>query len=447
MLVAPLIERKRNGGTLAPDEWRALLAGYHAGSVPDYQMSALAMAIYFRGLAADELAALLDGMIASGARLRRDRITRPMVDKHSTGGVGDKTSLILAPLAAECGLAVPMMSGRGLGHTGGTLDKLESIPGFRTRLPLSDAERLLAALGVVMIGQTDEIAPVDKRLYALRDVTATVESIPLISASIMSKKLAESLDGLVLDVKTGSGAFMPDPAKARELARTMIALGEARGCRVVALLTAMDRPLGRECGNALEVQEAIALLRNEGPQDLRAVTLALAEEMLLVGGVATDRAAARRQLDQALASGAALARFRKLVEAQGGDPRVVDDPSRLPRAPRQLVVEAVRDGVVTGIDPRVLGRAIVALGGGRARVEDAVDPAVGVTLHVTSGDVISHGRPLATIHARDDAGLTLGREAVLAAIGLDDGCVPRPLIEARLDRDGETPWSPPTAGR
>lgn len=446
MVVPRLIERKRNGEALHPDEWRALLAGYHAGTVPDYQMSALAMAICFRGLEADELAALLDGMIESGRRLDRAAIRAPMVDKHSTGGVGDKTSLILAPLAAECGLAVPMMSGRGLGHTGGTLDKLESIAGFRTGLSLDEAERILGDLGVVMIGQTGEIAPVDKQLYALRDVTGTVESIPLISASIMSKKLAESLDGLVLDVKTGIGAFMPDPLKARELARTMIALGEARGCRVVALLTAMDRPLGRECGNALEVRESIALLRNEGPQDLRAVTLALGEEMLLVGGIAATRDEARVRLEAALASGAALERFRRLIEVQGGDPRVVDDPSLLPTAPFTMVVESTQDGLVTGIDPRVLGRAIVALGGGRTRTDDLVDPAVGLTMHVTSGDLASPGRPLATVHARTEAGLAAGRAAVLQAVGIDDGYQPRPLIEARLDRHGEAPW-PPVAGR
>jgi pyrimidine-nucleoside phosphorylase len=441
MVVPRLIERKRNGEALTPDEWRDLLAGYHAGTVPEYQMSALAMAICFRGLAVEELAALLDGMIESGRRLDRSRLTRPLVDKHSTGGVGDKTSLILAPLAAECGLAVPMMSGRGLGHTGGTLDKLESIAGFRTGLSLAEAEVVLYDLGVVMMGQTGEIAPVDKKLYALRDVTGTVESIPLISASIMSKKLAESLDGLVLDVKTGTGAFMPDPAMAGELARTMIALGEARGCRVVALLTAMDRPLGRECGNALEVRESIDLLRNEGPQDLRAVTLALGEEMLLVGGVAATRADARARLEAALASGAALDRFRRLVERQGGDPRVIDDPSLLPTAPFTSVVTSPTAGLITGIDPRVLGRAIVALGGGRTRTDDVVDPAVGMTMHVTSGDVASVGRPLATVHARTEAGLALGRQAVLAAVGLDDGYEPRPLVEARLTRDGEEAWT------
>src|SRR6058998_702541 len=275
MIVGPLIERKRDGGTLSPEEWSALVAEYTAGRIPDYQIAALLMAVFMRGLERQELAALTDAMLASGDRLSFDGWATPRIDKHSTGGVGDKVSLVLGPLVAACGVAVPMMSGRGLGHTGGTLDKLESIPGFRTNLSLRETRAQIERIGCAMLGQTPEIAPADKRLYALRDVTGTVESIPLIAASIMSKKLAEGLTGLVLDVKTGSGAFMPQPERAIELARTMIGLGEARGCPTLALLTAMDRPLGRACGNALETEEAILALRGEGPPDLMEVTYAL----------------------------------------------------------------------------------------------------------------------------------------------------------------------------
>src|SRR6476659_6982293 len=309
MVIPALIEHKRDGGALTAEQWSGLIRAYVAGQVPDYQMSALLMAIYFRGLEPAELTALTDTMIDSGDRLNFDGHSRPVADKHSTGGVGDKVSLLLAPMVASCGVAVPMMSGRGLGHTGGTLDKLESIPGFRTNLSLREARDQIDRLGCAMLGQTPEIAPADKRLYALRDVTATVESIPLISACIMSKKLAEGLNGLVLDVKTGSGAFLTDPAKSIELARTMIGLGEAHGCRTVALLTAMDRPLGRACGNALEVEEAIAGLMGEGPADLMAVTFALGVEMLLTAGVATARTDARRRLDDSISSGRAREKF------------------------------------------------------------------------------------------------------------------------------------------
>src|SRR5215208_4153656 len=284
MVIQSLIQHKRDGNALEPEDWKRLIAEYTAGRVPDYQMSALLMAVLWRGLEPDELAALTDAMLKSGDRLRFDGLDRPVADKHSTGGVGDKVSLLLAPMVAACGVAVPMMSGRGLGHTGGTLDKLEAIPGFRTNLTLAEARAQVERLGCAMLGQTPEIAPADKRLYALRDVTATVESIPLIAASIMSKKLAEGLTGLVLDVKTGSGAFLTDPARSMELARTMIGLGEARGCPTVALLTAMDRPLGRACGNALEIEESIAALRGEGPPDLMSVTYALGAEMLVLAG-------------------------------------------------------------------------------------------------------------------------------------------------------------------
>jgi pyrimidine-nucleoside phosphorylase len=332
MLIPSLIQHKRDGNVIAPEDWTRLIADYTAGKVPDYQMSALLMAVVFRGLTPGELAALTDAMLASGDRLRFDGFPVPRVDKHSTGGVGDKVSLLLAPMVASCGVAVPMMSGRGLGHTGGTLDKLESIPGMRTGLSLADARAQIERIGCAMLGQTPEIAPADRRLYALRDVTGTVESIPLIAASIMSKKLAEGLNGLVLDVKTGSGAFIPDPVRALELATTMIGLGEARGCPTVALLTAMDRPLGRACGHSLEVEEALEGLQGAGPEDLMEVTYALGVEMLLLVGAAKDQADARRRLNESVSSGRALETFGRIVEAQGGNHAVVDDPAILPQA-------------------------------------------------------------------------------------------------------------------
>jgi len=327
---------------------------------------------------------------------------------------------------------VPMMSGRGLGHTGGTLDKLESIPGFRTSLTLREAQDQVGRLGCAMLGQTPEIAPADKRLYALRDVTGTVESIPLISASIMSKKLAEGLNGLVLDVKTGSGAFLPEPARAIELAQTMIALGQARGCPTVALLTAMDRPLGRSCGNALEVEESIAGLRGEGPDDLMEVTFALGVEMLLLVGAAADPGEARRRLEETITSGRALEMFGRIIEAQGGNPAVIDDPAVLPQAAEVEVFRANRDGVVAAVEPRRLGRAIVELGGGRRTIEDEIDPSVGFVIPAKPGDRVRAGEPLASIFARDQGGVSLGIEALSEAIVLADEGWLTPLITHRI---------------
>ncbi len=436
MVVASLIQRKRNGGVLEPDEWRALIERYVAGAVPDYQISALLMAVYFRGLEPAELAALTDAMIASGDQLRFEGIDRAVVDKHSTGGVGDKVSLLLAPLVASCGVAVPMMSGRGLGHTGGTLDKLEAIAGFRTGLGLREAEAQVRRLGCAMLGQTEEIAPADKRLYALRDVTATVESIPLISASIMSKKLAEGLDGLVLDDKTGSGAFLPELDRAIELARTMIALGDARGCRVVALLTAMDRPLGRACGNALEVEESIHGLAGEGPDDLMDVTYALGIEMLLVAGVDQDRAAARERLEKSVRSGRALETFARIIEAQGGNPAIVEDPGVLPQAKAVEVFSAPAGGLVERVEPRAIGEAIVAMGGGRRVVTDSVDPSVGFVITVKPGDRIERGQPIASVFARDADGIALGMAALRRAIVMGEAAAPLPLVSHRITAGG-----------
>jgi pyrimidine-nucleoside phosphorylase len=436
MVIPSLIQHKRDGAALRPTEWTALIEGYTAGRVPDYQMSALLMAVVWRGLTPEELAALTDAMLQSGDRLRFDGFERPRADKHSTGGIGDKVSLLLAPMVASCGVAVPMMSGRGLGHTGGTLDKLESIPGFRTALTLSEAKTQVERIGCAMLGQTPEIAPADKRLYALRDVTGTVESIPLIAASIMSKKLAEGLNGLVLDVKTGSGAFLPEEAQAIELARTMIGLGEVRGCPSVALLTAMDRPLGRSCGNALEVEEAIDGLRGEGPGDLMEVTYALAVEMLLLVGAASDAADARKKLEDSVSSGRALETLGKIIEAQDGDRRVVDDPALLPQAAEVEVFRAPRDGVVAQIEPRKIGRAILELGGGRRTIEEEIDPSVGFVIPAKPGDRVKAGEPLASVFARNRDGIETGFRALREAIIIGDEGRLTPLITHRVTASG-----------
>ncbi|HEY1953739.1 MAG TPA: thymidine phosphorylase [Gemmatimonadaceae bacterium] len=420
MIVPRLIERKRNGGRLDPAEIRELVLAYAGGGVPDYQMSALLMAIYFRGLDREEMGGLMQAMLESGRRLDLSGLPVARIDKHSTGGVGDKTSLILAPLIASLGIAVPMMSGRGLGHTGGTLDKLESIPGFRTALSLADAQRQIARIGCAMLGQTEEIVPADRKLYALRDATATVEVIPLIAASIMSKKLAEDLNGLVLDIKRGSGSFMPDLHDDLELAKAMIDLGAAHGCNVVALITAMDRPLGHACGNALEVAESIDVLKGGGPRDLIEVTMALGARMLVLGTVASSADAAHAMMHDAITSGNALRKFEEIVAAQGGDAAVIRNPSLLPGAPFRAEFTAARDGVVQSVDPREIGHGIIALGGGRTRMEDSVDPAVGFVISAKPGNRVSAGQELATIHARSESGLAAGRSVLARAIVIGD---------------------------
>jgi pyrimidine-nucleoside phosphorylase len=436
MVIPSLIQHKRDGHALRPAEWTELIGEYTAGRVPDYQMSALLMAVVWRGLTPEELTALTDAMLASGDRLRFDGFDRPRADKHSTGGIGDKVSLLLAPMVASCGVAVPMMSGRGLGHTGGTLDKLESIPGFRTALTLQETRAQVERIGCAMLGQTPEIAPADKRLYALRDVTGTVESIPLIAASIMSKKLAEGLNGLVLDVKTGSGAFLPEQAQALELARTMIGLGQSRGCPTVALLTAMDRPLGRSCGNALEVEEAIDGLRGAGPADLMEVTYALGVEMLLLVGAAGSAAEARVRLETTIASGKALETMALLIDAQGGNPRVLDDPGLLPQAGEVEFFRAPRDGVVSRIEPRRIGRGILELGGGRRTIEDQIDPAVGFVIPAKPGDRVQAGEPLASVFARNREDIETGFQALREAIVIGDEGVQTPLVTHRVTADG-----------
>lgn len=442
MLAYRLIERKRDGGRLEPGEWRALIRAYVAGHVPDYQMAALLMAIFWRGLDRTETAALTEAMLTSGATLTGMREDVPRVDKHSTGGVGDKVSLVLAPLVAVCGVHVPMMSGRGLGHTGGTLDKLEAIPGFRTSLTLDEARAQLDRVGCVMMGQTDEIAPADRRLYALREATATIESIPLIAASIMSKKLAEGLDALVLDVKRGSGSFLPELERVLELAKLMIDLGAEHGTHVTALVTAMDRPLGRACGNALETEEAIHALRGDGPPDLMALTYALGAEMLVLTGVAEDEDEARRRMEIAISTGSAADKFAEIIEAQGGNPAVIDDPAILPQAAECELYAAPQRGFVASVEPRAIGRGVVALGGGRTRIDDAIDPAVGFVITAKPGDWVDAGEPLATIFARDPAGVAAGKAALAQAIRIaDEAELPIPLISHRITMAGVERYS------
>jgi len=440
-LAQRLIERKRDGGHVEPGEWRALTSAYAAGHVPDYQMAAFLMAAYIRGLDRAETSALTDAMLATGSRLSLDHLGVGRVDKHSTGGVGDKVSIVLAPLVASLGVAVPMMSGRGLGHTGGTLDKLESIPGFRTALSLAEATRQLETIGCALLAQSSEIAPADRKMYALRDATSTVESVPLIAASIMSKKLAEGLTGLVLDVKRGSGAFLPELERGVELAQTMINLGSDRGCEVVALITAMDRPLGRACGNALEVEEAIHTLRGEGPPDVLGVTYALGAEMLVLGGAASSLDAARRSMEVAISSGKAARKFEEIIAAQGGNPGVVDDPSVLPQAGACELFLAPRQGVVARVEPRAIGRGVTALGGGRTRLDDTIDPSVGFVITAKPGDVVQQAEPLATIFARDRAGIESGLAALRQAIIISDEAeLPLPLISHRVSAAGIAPF-------
>ena len=433
MTLRDLIARKRDGGALSSEEWAYVARGVAADTFPDYQVAALLMASFLRGLTPDETVALTDAMLTSGSALRLDHLKVGRVDKHSTGGVGDKVSLVLAPLVATCGVAVPMVSGRGLGHTGGTLDKLESIPGFNTSLTLEEAALQVERIGCVIIGQTAEVAPADRKLYAMRDVTGTVAAMPLIAASIMSKKLAEGLTGLVLDVKTGNGAFLPSLDDELALARQMVAIGEHYGCPVVVLLSNMDFPLGRECGNANEVAEAIAALKGGGPSDLRELTLRLGAEMLVLGGVAATIPTATARLEEALSGGAALAKFREMVFAQGGNPAVCDDPEHvLPRPRRRQPYRATRDGIVQRVNALVIGRAITTLGGGRETMEDTIDHAVGFSLCVIPGDKVRRGDVLAWVLASDDAGVAAGKAALdeAIAIGDDEVSVP-PLISPR----------------
>ena len=438
MRAVDIIVSKRDGRALSRDQIRSFVSGVTEGTLPDYQASALLMAIVLRGMSAEETAWLTDAMVHSGVRVDLSGIPGVKVDKHSTGGVGDKASLVLAPLAAACGVPVPMMSGRGLGHTGGTLDKLEAIPGFRVNLSLEEMKAALARTGCAMLGQTEQIAPADKRLYALRDVTGTVESIPLISASIMSKKIAEGIDALVLDVKTGSGAFMKTEADSRRLAESLVSIGNASGVRTEAIITAMDAPLGCAVGNALEVIECIEVLKGRGPADLVEVSLELAERMLLVGKVAPDRPDAKRRVAEARASGVGLERFQRIIEGQGGDPRVVDDYGRLPQVPGRHEVTADRGGYVVRLDAELVGRASVALGAGRDRIEDSIDPAVGIMVRATVGDRVGAGDPVLELHYRDPGRLNAALALLARAVTIGDD---RPVVRRRLvgEVSGEVP--------
>jgi pyrimidine-nucleoside phosphorylase len=400
--VIDLIRKKRDGGALSAAEIEYLVAGCTDGSIPDYQMSAWLMAVVLRGMTREETAALTHAMLHSGEVLDLSSLPAMKVDKHSTGGVGDKTSLVLAPLVAAGGLYVPMISGRGLGHTGGTLDKLESIPGFRVGLAVPEFHRVLKACGCSMIGQTEKIAPADRKLYALRDVTGTVESPYLICASIMSKKLAEGTDGLVLDVKTGSGAFMKKEDDAVFLAELMVETGERMGKRMVALITDMNQPLGRMVGNALEVQECIEVLHGGGPADLRDLCLQLAAWMFYLGGASQTVTHGKQLAGEIIASGKAFERFRQMVELQGGDISTIDDPTRLPGADHRVDVPSPKAGYVTAIACEQVGTACVILGGGRERKEDSVDPSVGVEVHKKLGDKVSAGEALCTIYCHSD---------------------------------------------
>lgn len=436
MLVPQLIRTKRDGGELSDDELRAFIAGVTSGKLPEYQISAMLMAIFFRGMSARELATWADAMTRSGDVLDLSAIPRAKVDKHSTGGVGDKISIPLAPAVAACGVAVPMVSGRGLGHTGGTLDKLESIPGFNVRLPVERFVEILGQLGTCLIGQTDRIAPADRLLYSLRDVTGTVESVPLIASSIMSKKLAEGIDGLVLDCKVGAGAFMKTLEQARALAAAIRTIGHAAGKQVTAVLTDMNEPIGRTIGNALEIRESIEILRGGGPADTKELTCALGGEMLVLGGAAKTAEEGAKKIAEVLGNGAALDLFRKLVEAQGGDPAVCDSPGRvLPKAKHraELVLSA---GTITAIDSEKLGIAALLLGAGRATKEDVIDPAAGLVVDAYVGEAIAEGAAPSVMfqHNLDEGDPRVARSLALAreAFTVTPGAPPAPPKATRI---------------
>jgi pyrimidine-nucleoside phosphorylase len=420
-----VIRKKRDGAALSPEEIAFFVRGVARGEWADYQASALLMAILLNGMTETETRSLTDEMLHSGEVLDFSDIAEAKVDKHSTGGVGDKTSLIIAPLAAACGVCVPMISGRGLGHTGGTLDKLEAIPGYRVQLSLSEFRNVLKRVGFAMIGQTKDIAPADRKLYALRDATATVEALPLIVASIMSKKLAAGLDALVLDVKTGSGAFMADEARAKELARALVKTGNAFGVRTEALITDMNQPLGIAIGNALEVRECLEILRGEmkeGARPVHDLSIELTARMVWLAKAAASLEAARVKVKEALDSGAALERFRLNIEAQGGDARVCDEPTRLADLTlREVHVESARTGFVAGIDAAEIGRAVANIGGGRTRVEDSIDPAVGFLVNAKIGDELSSShRTLGVLYCRTEAQAEEARERIQGAYRITD---------------------------
>ncbi|MCS6882465.1 MAG: thymidine phosphorylase [Oscillochloridaceae bacterium] len=428
MNAVELIAKKRDGYALSSEEIAWLIEQYVAGAIPDYQMSAWAMAVVLRGMDERETADLTMAMARSGRMLDLHDLAPITVDKHSTGGIGDKTTLVVAPLVAAVGLPVAKMSGRALGFTGGTVDKLESIPGFRATLDADEFRRLVRDVGLVVAAQSEDLAPADKKFYALRDVTATVESLPLIAASVMSKKLAAGADCLVLDVKYGRGAFMHTLEEARELARRMVAIGRRAGRRVAAVISSMQQPLGYNIGNALEVREAIAALRGHGPADVVELSLILGAQLVQLARLRDNEAEARALLREALDRGEAWARFRQMVAAQGGDVSCVDAPERLPSAPVQRDAPAPRSGYVTAIDGMALGLAVNALGGGRTHKDAPIDPAVGLVLRARIGDAVVAGAPLATIHAASDADAEQVLPGLIAAFTLGDAPVAPPAL-------------------
>jgi pyrimidine-nucleoside phosphorylase len=433
MRAVDLIRQKRDGGVLDRTAIDFFVAGVTDGTLPDYQAAALLMAIVLRGMSSEETTALTDAMVRSGVRVEYPGLDGTPVDKHSTGGVGDKTSLILAPLVAACGAYVPMMSGRGLGHTGGTLDKLEAIPGFRTGLSLDELRRALSSIGCALIGQTAEIAPADKKLYALRDVTATVESIPLICASIMSKKLAEGVGGLVLDVKTGNGAFMKTLDDSRRLAESLVAIGARSGVRTEALITDMDAPLGRMVGNSLEVIECLETLKGRGPRDLEQLSILLAARMLMAAGLERDEPAAERRVRSVLESGAGLEKFGAIIEFQGGDPQVIDQYDRLPSAPDRHQVTAPKSGYVSAIGAEAVGRAAVALGAGRGKLDDVIDPGVGIEVMAQVGAEVRAGDTVLRVHHRGGRGLDEALPLLTGAVHIaDEPPARRPIVIERV---------------
>jgi len=420
MLPQWIIEKKRDGNALDESDIREFIKEYAEGRLPDYQMSALAMAIYFQGMTSEEVTILTDAMMRSGDCIDTSALPLPTVDKHSTGGIGDKVSLVLAPLVACCDLAIPMLSGRGLGITGGTLDKLDAIPGYSTNLSSTEFLETIRDCGCSITGQTASLAPADKKLYALRDVTGTVPSIPLISASIMSKKLAEGAASLVLDVKWGKGAFMKTRDDARRLAQTMVEIGSGMGRNMAALLTDMNQPLGRAVGNATEIVETVEALKGEGPADLMAVTLELSAHMLLLTKRAETREQALETLKQHISSGAAFERFKRMVELQGGNPRALDDPALLPQASCHTDIPASATGYLTEVDAEAVGKASLVLGAGRAQVTDDVDPAAGINGIVKIGESVVEGQTLMTLHSSDENKLSAAKKELTDAMTISD---------------------------
>jgi pyrimidine-nucleoside phosphorylase len=437
MIPVELIRKKKEGFELTPEELSSLINGYVSGDIPDYQMSAWLMAVYFNGMSRDETVEFTRVMLHSGTVIDLSSIPGIKVDKHSTGGVGDKVSIILAPLVAACGVPVPMISGRGLGHTGGTLDKLESIPGFRTDLDIGTYTRVIEQVGTVMIGQTDNIVPADKKMYSLRDVTATVDCIPLMAGSIMSKKLAEGIDALVLDVKTGSGAFMKDKPRAIELAQTLIDIGEGFGKRTIGFITDMNQPLGRMVGNWLEVEECIRCLRGENITDLMEVTYLLAGAMVYLGGKASSIMEGEKIARSTIAEGGAYGKFIDLVQEQGGDISYIENPGRYTVAKHSLDIVSSREGYISAIECREIGLAGVEIGAGRKKIGDAIDYRAGIRVHKKIGDPVETNEPLATVFTNDPTTLESAVDRIRSAYRIQETPVASPkLIHGMIDRNG-----------